>query len=425
MADMTMGQRIAERRRMLGLSQEGLGEKMGVSRQAISKWEADTATPEIEKLIALSALFGVSVGWLLGTEEEPFSPEGEEGFSEEQMKMIEEIVRRYQQLPVPQPTRHSPAQTLMTAVAVIAAAAAVIFCGWNLGSLNNQLSGLRGEIERLQSRYSYLESDVRTLGDELDQLSAAQEKSDDLLSEFTLEASPWEDMMGASIRFSGVPKTTQAEEQVFLCVRQNGVEVLSQPCERDSIGYTATVELSAGTGYSYHFLVVYQSGDSKQQTLVNDNSYEFWELTDLEGCLSGNAGVNHAGWGWDRQENTIVFYQLWCHAWPPDMLVYSQQRPRWKQLDLVLYHNGTELYRDSALDKAPVPAGDLPPEKYVNELSADWEFLDLECKLPALKEGDILELRVEAALSDGMPFRSEGITLLLEEEGLVEFITLE
>ena len=40
---MTIGQRIAERRKLLGISQEALGEQMGVSRQAISKWEADGA----------------------------------------------------------------------------------------------------------------------------------------------------------------------------------------------------------------------------------------------------------------------------------------------------------------------------------------------------------------------------------------------
>lgn len=63
---MTIGQRIAERRKLLGLSQEALGERMGVSRQAISKWEADGAIPEIDKLIALSKLFGISVGWFWG-----------------------------------------------------------------------------------------------------------------------------------------------------------------------------------------------------------------------------------------------------------------------------------------------------------------------------------------------------------------------
>lgn len=66
---MTLGQRIQELRRGLGLSQEELGERMGVSRQAISKWEGDQTIPELDKLIALSKLFGLTVGQLLGVEQ--------------------------------------------------------------------------------------------------------------------------------------------------------------------------------------------------------------------------------------------------------------------------------------------------------------------------------------------------------------------
>ena len=53
---MTIGQRIAQKRKELGLSQEALGSKLGVSRQSIYKWEADSALPEVDKLIALSRL---------------------------------------------------------------------------------------------------------------------------------------------------------------------------------------------------------------------------------------------------------------------------------------------------------------------------------------------------------------------------------
>ncbi len=89
---MTIGQRIAQKRKELGLSQEGLGEELGVSRQAIYKWESDATLPEIDKLIALSRRFGVSVGWLLG--EEDASPAGGE-LSAEQLAMVQEIVDRY------------------------------------------------------------------------------------------------------------------------------------------------------------------------------------------------------------------------------------------------------------------------------------------------------------------------------------------
>ena len=64
----TLGRRIQEGRRAAGLSQEALGERLNVSRQAVSKWEADAAIPELEKLIAMSRVFGVSIGELLGVE---------------------------------------------------------------------------------------------------------------------------------------------------------------------------------------------------------------------------------------------------------------------------------------------------------------------------------------------------------------------
>lgn len=68
---MTLGQRIQKERLRLGLSQEGLGEKVGVSRQAVSKWEADGAVPDTDKLIALSRLFGVTLNELLQVETPP------------------------------------------------------------------------------------------------------------------------------------------------------------------------------------------------------------------------------------------------------------------------------------------------------------------------------------------------------------------
>ena len=99
---MTIGQRVGQKRKELGLSQEALGEQLGVSRQSIYKWESDSALPEIGKLIALSRLFGVSVGWLLGVEEPPqddgaeAEPAPETGeLTEAQLRMVEEIVARY------------------------------------------------------------------------------------------------------------------------------------------------------------------------------------------------------------------------------------------------------------------------------------------------------------------------------------------
>ena len=62
---MTTGGKIAALRKEQGMSQEALGEKLGLSRQAVSKWEADQAVPTMDNLMELSKLFGVPVDTLL------------------------------------------------------------------------------------------------------------------------------------------------------------------------------------------------------------------------------------------------------------------------------------------------------------------------------------------------------------------------
>ena len=67
---MTTGEKITTLRKKKGLTQESLGEQIGVSRQAVSKWESDVTFPETDKLILLSKLFNVSVDYLLNIQNE-------------------------------------------------------------------------------------------------------------------------------------------------------------------------------------------------------------------------------------------------------------------------------------------------------------------------------------------------------------------
>lgn len=55
-------------RKQAGMSQEQLAEKLGVSRQAVTKWETDAGIPDIENIMAVSALFDISIDELLSTE---------------------------------------------------------------------------------------------------------------------------------------------------------------------------------------------------------------------------------------------------------------------------------------------------------------------------------------------------------------------
>ena len=61
----TLGKRIAYHRKRLGMTQEQLAQRVGVSAQAVSKWETGTADPSTSNLLALAKLFGVSAEELL------------------------------------------------------------------------------------------------------------------------------------------------------------------------------------------------------------------------------------------------------------------------------------------------------------------------------------------------------------------------
>ncbi len=79
---MTLSEKIYYCRKRQGKSQEALAFELGVSRQAVSKWETGEAEPEIGKLRLLAQTFGVTTDWLL-SDAEPDEDPGEEprGFS--------------------------------------------------------------------------------------------------------------------------------------------------------------------------------------------------------------------------------------------------------------------------------------------------------------------------------------------------------
>ena len=67
---MTFGEKLKTIRKKADMSQEKLAEKLGVSRQAITKWETDMGIPDIENIVAVSALFDISIDELLSKEKD-------------------------------------------------------------------------------------------------------------------------------------------------------------------------------------------------------------------------------------------------------------------------------------------------------------------------------------------------------------------
>ena len=62
---MSIGSKLAQARRAANLTQEQLAERLGVTRQAVSRWESDAAYPETDKIVRMARLLNVSCDYLL------------------------------------------------------------------------------------------------------------------------------------------------------------------------------------------------------------------------------------------------------------------------------------------------------------------------------------------------------------------------
>lgn len=97
--NMRFSEKLIRLRAEKGLSQEGLANELGVSRQAVSKWEAGAAMPELAKLVAMAQLFDVSLDYLAREDVEERKPQSAPAGNEdvvEQLRELSGFVKRQQ-----------------------------------------------------------------------------------------------------------------------------------------------------------------------------------------------------------------------------------------------------------------------------------------------------------------------------------------
>ena len=277
---MTIGQRVGQKRKELGLSQEALGEQLGVSRQSIYKWESDSALPEIDKLIALSRLFGVSVGWLLGVEEPPqddgadaeSAPEAGE-LTEAQLRMVEEIVARYTAA-LPKPPSRRRRKWLKAAVI----AAALCLVG-GLYSLSKQLDRMDQQYGTLQNNITRVESTVNSqIGSISSRVEEILKAQNSLTADYGCEQTALDPAANTvSFRAWAVPKTyVEGMTAVFQTDSGSGpveVPAVLEPGQTFSAGLTA--ELTDSITVS----VVFIAPDGTRQTQLLDQFHGLYSDT--------------------------------------------------------------------------------------------------------------------------------------------------
>lgn len=263
---MTLGQRIAQKRKEQGLSQEGLGEQLGVSRQAIYKWESDASLPEIDKLITLSKIFSVSVGWLLGVEGDapPQQREGSGELTEEQLGMVQEIVDRY--LAAQSPPRKSvwdkwSVRFLFAMCGIMIAL--LVGTGSKIREMEQQYDGLHNSIYNVQSS---VDRQINSITGRVETILKSQ---NELTAEWSTELISTDPKTGfATFGLRAVPKT-YVEGMTAIFQARSGENTVELPVEPGA-DHAFTGQIECPITNQIDLTVVFVTGDRRETQWLED-----------------------------------------------------------------------------------------------------------------------------------------------------------
>lgn len=228
---MNLEKQLSSLRRQQNLSQEQLAERLGVSRQAVSKWESGAATPELEKLIALCELYHLSLDQLLGLP----APAPEQQSAAFSTEALEQLLKEQQRLQQSQ-TRKQQRWILG------GAACGILLLGLAMGipivSLQGQFSSLQQKVAGMETNLDTVQQNISLeLGSVTGQLQDALKEQERLVAD-------------ASVR---VVSENLEEETVTLSLRvipKNWSQDLSVEFEASGREFSPIVQQGNSTGAS-------------------------------------------------------------------------------------------------------------------------------------------------------------------------------
>lgn len=203
-AEMTTGEKIAALRKEQGMSQEALGEKLGLSRQAVSKWEADQAVPTMDNLMELSKLFGVPVDTLLRPDAElmPKAEDSDESWPGAENQSVRNESRKWKIAAI--------AAAGLLCVSVVCSAVSL----WRVIVMQNQIDQLRLQIGPSTIYYPQTDNENSDLADWSENVTVDRENSENLL--VTVSAVPRSMLDGETAKF-----VVRSGDQSWECDAEN------------------------------------------------------------------------------------------------------------------------------------------------------------------------------------------------------------
>ena len=257
---MELYEKLYELRRASGMSQEELAEKLGVSRQAVSKWESGATQPELPKLIELSKIYQVSVDALLSLEH----AKEQQGNSPAAPAAESTAQDTAEDAPAEKPDfRTFCAQHKKSIGGAAVALAALIAVGAHyndrINALNTQVNDLRSQLYNVQNSLS---NQIDGISNNVSDILASESS---LISQYDYEVKSVDlKKQECTLSFSLLPKLLDEETLVDLLVTDRGSapplssDLTSYPVtlRQNSFGYLCgevTVPLSDELGVTVNF----------------------------------------------------------------------------------------------------------------------------------------------------------------------------
>lgn len=299
---MELYEKLYELRRASGMSQEELAEKLGVSRQAVSKWESGATQPELSKLIELSKLYSVSVDELLSLEHA--KPEQDAAESPVQSNAEKAPAEKLSFRDFCMQHKKIIGGAAVAAVALAALIAVGVHYNNRINTLSTQVNDLRSQLYNVQNNLS---NQIAGISNNVSDILARESS---LISQYSCEVKSVNlKKQECTFAFSLLPKTIGENTAVSLLVtdRSSSSYTSDSPPTRtadlkqDSFGYLhgeVTVPLSDELSVSVNFKT---HGETQSEELDTIYDLKSQYQPQLKSFLTPISYERQAGSKWQYQ----------------------------------------------------------------------------------------------------------------------------
>lgn len=356
-------------------SQEYLAEKLGVTRQTISKWENGTAMPDLKKLIELADFFEVSMDDLLGLDYKTINPESniDSGSCNDYNEAEAILANRYTNELI-----HSARNQIDSKTKVLSIFLAVVSIAFVISviSFSGKISSLENQINGLNASYAYLSERINSDG------SQNYDGDDYYDIEVTILKTDSETPYVVQAELKYAPSSYPKNSKIYYLLpkKDGGVDRLS--AQENNGEFIAEADIDLSLDKPVYFVLDDGENVIKQEVYLG--------IEDVLGTVNSDItyGIN------EKTKNEFLFTNSETYVWN------NSKYTKLNSADLVVAADGKEVYRQT-LKKSELKYDET------NEIFDSFYEIDLPTfYIKDLKEPKKFDIYVEVKLDNGVLCKS-------------------